>query len=114
MSIARRALLAERGPMTITVQAVYSGGVLRPSQPLALEEGETVQVTVASTKPIAQSQSDDDIAQRLKTAKSIAEWVAATKLLPSDDGGCDILRALNENRILAGERPLIPDGSKPS
>ena len=99
--------------MTISIQAVYTGGVLRPIQPLALEEGETVEVTVASAKPIDQRKKDDDITRRLKAATSIAEWVAATKLLPSDDGGYDILRALNENRILSGERPLIP-GGRPS
>ena len=27
--------------MTMTIQAVYEGGVLRPMQPLAIEEGET-------------------------------------------------------------------------
>jgi len=31
--------------MTLTIQAVYEGGVLRPVEPLALPEGETVQVT---------------------------------------------------------------------
>jgi predicted DNA-binding antitoxin AbrB/MazE fold protein len=38
-------------PMTITVQAVYAGGVLRPLQPLTLKEGETVEVTVAQPEP---------------------------------------------------------------
>jgi predicted DNA-binding antitoxin AbrB/MazE fold protein len=36
--------------VTITVQAVYAGGVLRPLQPLTLKEGETVEVTVARTE----------------------------------------------------------------
>jgi predicted DNA-binding antitoxin AbrB/MazE fold protein len=100
--------------MTITVQAVYERGVLRPNQPLALEEGETVQVTVVSAEPIAPSESDDEVTRRLKAANSIAEWVAATKLLPSEDGGYDILQALNGNRILSGEQPLVPDGSQSS
>ena len=39
--------------MPTTVQAVYAGGVLRPLQPLALREGETVEVTVAQTAPPA-------------------------------------------------------------
>jgi predicted DNA-binding antitoxin AbrB/MazE fold protein len=97
--------------MTITVQAVYSHGVLRPVQPLALAEGETVELTIASTKVAAQ-QPDDEATQRLKAAKNITEWVAATKLLPPDSGGYDILKALNENRISAGERPLLPDEGK--
>lgn len=33
--------------MSVTIQAVYSAGVLKPVVPLALEEGETVVVTIA-------------------------------------------------------------------
>jgi predicted DNA-binding antitoxin AbrB/MazE fold protein len=33
--------------VSITVQAIYSGGVLRPLHPLTLHEGEKVEVTVA-------------------------------------------------------------------
>jgi predicted DNA-binding antitoxin AbrB/MazE fold protein len=98
--------------MTITIRAIYEGGVLRPVQPLALAEGETVEVTVV--QPDSKSSSEDEIVRRLKAAKTIAEWVEATKLLPSDDGGYDIVKALNENRIWSGERPLIPDGGAPS
>jgi predicted DNA-binding antitoxin AbrB/MazE fold protein len=83
--------------MTITVRPVYEGGVLRLAQPLGLDEGEAVDVTVTRTKPNAQPVNEDEIARRLKAAKSIAEWVEATKLLPADDGGYDILKALNEN-----------------
>ena len=87
--------------MVTTIQAVYSGGVLRPLQPLALSDGTTVQVTVVETQPI----SDDEIVPRLKAATSIAEWVEATKLLPSDDGGYDIVKALADNRAWSGEHP---------
>ena len=100
--------------MTITVRAVYEGGVLRLAQPLGLDEGETVDVTVARTKRDAQPLNEDEIGRRLTAAKSIAEWVEATKLLPADDGGYDILKALNENRIWSGEQPLIPGGVKAS
>lgn len=95
--------------MTMTVRAVYEGGVLRPLQPLALGEGETVEVTLASTKPAGPSPNDDEIARQIQAATSVAEWVEATKRLPSDDGGYDIVKALNENRAQSGERPLIPD-----
>ena len=73
--------------MTITVRAVYEGGVLRLAQPLGLNEGETVDVTVTRTKRDTQPLTEDEIARRLKAAKSIAEWVEVTKLLPADDGG---------------------------
>jgi predicted DNA-binding antitoxin AbrB/MazE fold protein len=36
--------------MTITVEAVYENGVLKPAQPLPLKEHETVQVTVQTTR----------------------------------------------------------------
>ena len=32
--------------MPITIEAVYENGVLRPSQPLPLEEHETVRITI--------------------------------------------------------------------
>jgi len=34
--------------MTITIEATYQNGVLKPAQPLPLRENERVQVTVAS------------------------------------------------------------------
>ena len=37
--------------MAITVEAVYEDGVLKPSQPLPLQEHEKVQVTV--TRPVS-------------------------------------------------------------
>jgi predicted DNA-binding antitoxin AbrB/MazE fold protein len=107
-AVEKRTDLAERNSM-ITVRAVYAGGVLRPMGPLALDEGDTVEITVAKMAPAGESDADDDVTQKLKAAKTIAEWVAATRLLPPDDGGYDILKSLNENRISSGERPLIPD-----
>ena len=92
--------------MVITVDAVYSGGVLRPSRPLALREGQHVEVTLTSAEPVA---PDDHVMRGLVSATSVAEWVEATRLLPPDDGGYDILESLNRNRIAAGEFPLTPD-----
>lgn len=37
----------EEEPMTITVEAVYENGVLRPKQPLALTEGTEVRLTIS-------------------------------------------------------------------
>ena len=92
---------AEVPLMTLTLRAVYEGGVLRPVQPLALDEGESVDVTVSRTPPTG-PQPKDEVTRRLEAATSIAEWVEATKLLPADDGGYDIVKALNENRIWSG------------
>ena len=40
--------------MTLTVEAVYAGGVLKPSQPLPLQENEKVRVTVLRESSVAQ------------------------------------------------------------
>jgi len=94
--------------VTITVQAVYSGGVLRPLQPLTLKEGETVNVTVALAAPAAPL-SEEEIVRRIRACKTYQEWLGVTKLLPADDGGYDIVKALDENRRWSGDRPLLPD-----
>jgi predicted DNA-binding antitoxin AbrB/MazE fold protein len=39
--------------MTITVEATYENGVLKPTQPLPLKEQEKVQVTVRRTSGVA-------------------------------------------------------------
>lgn len=86
-----------------TVRAVYQNGVLRPDRPLPLADGTAVELTVAP----AQTLDEDEIDRRLRDAKTFDEWLEATRLLPPDDGGYDIVAALNENRIWSGERPLI-------
>jgi predicted DNA-binding antitoxin AbrB/MazE fold protein len=95
--------------MPITIQAVYEGGVLRPVQPLPFAEGETVEVTVATTPAARPSVSEEEILQRLDGCKSYREWFEVTKLLPPDDGGYDIVKALDANRRWSGEQPLLPD-----
>ena len=93
--------------VNMVIQAVYEGGVLRPLEPLGLSEGAIVHLTIVKPTTTAQPASDE-IARELKSATTIAQWVEATKLLPPDDGGYDIIRAMNENRLWAGEEPLIP------
>jgi len=89
----------------MTIRAIFEHGVLRPIKPLALKEGESVQVTIhQSNGKVAPQLSEDEITRRLKEASTIQEWLAATQLLPADDGGYDILEALNENRLRTGER----------
>jgi predicted DNA-binding antitoxin AbrB/MazE fold protein len=39
--------------MTITVEAIYEDGVLKPAQPLSLKEREQVQVTVRRLTSVA-------------------------------------------------------------
>jgi len=95
--------------MSMTVRAVYQGGVFRPVHPLALDEGQTVDLTIVESAMGAASASDEETIRRLRSATTIAEWITATELLPADDGGYDIVRALNQNRIWSGERGLIPD-----
>jgi predicted DNA-binding antitoxin AbrB/MazE fold protein len=96
--------------MTMTVQAVYTSGVLRPVQPLLLKEGETVQVTITpSAAPPPPSVPEDEIIRRIQACNTYREWLEVTKLFPADDGGYDILKALDENRRWSGDRPLLPD-----
>jgi predicted DNA-binding antitoxin AbrB/MazE fold protein len=97
--------------VTIKIQAVYADGVLRPIQPLALEEGQTFEVTVntASPVPAAKPISEEEIIRRIQACKTYQEWLEVTKLLPSDDGGYDVVKALDANRRWSGERPLLPD-----
>jgi predicted DNA-binding antitoxin AbrB/MazE fold protein len=40
--------------MTVTVEAVYQHGVLKPVQPLPLEENESVRITVHSRQSLAE------------------------------------------------------------
>jgi predicted DNA-binding antitoxin AbrB/MazE fold protein len=94
--------------MTTTVRAIYSGGVLRPDHPLALAEGETVDVTVAT----ATLASDDELIRRIQACKTYQEWLELTRNLPSDDGGIDIVRALDENRRWSGDRHLLPNSAQ--
>ena len=93
--------------MTMTVRAIYEGGVLRPVKPLGLTEGETVVVTLARTEPMKSLPSEDEDVRRVQAARTIKEWLEATKLLPPDDGGYDIVKELHENRIWSGERPCV-------
>lgn len=81
--------------MTTTFRAVYSGGVLHPVAPLVLPEGATVDVSVSLAPG---DKSEEEIVRRIAAAKSYREWLEVTRSLPSDDGGYDIVRALQENR----------------
>jgi len=99
--------------MTITVQAVYENGVLRPVEPLALPEGVTVAVTITAAGPFhsvmrAPSQEEESYARRLKAARSLDEMFAVMANAPRMPEGYDLGAALNTNRKAAGERLVFP------
>ncbi len=97
--------------MTMTIDAVYSGGVLCPAQPLSLREGEIVAITI---HPKLDSSFEDEIIKRIQGSKTYHEWLEVMKSLPADNDGYDIVKAIDENRRWSGERPVLPDpGTKP-
>jgi predicted DNA-binding antitoxin AbrB/MazE fold protein len=75
--------------MTSTVQAVYEQGVFRPLTPLALPEGQEVEVIIVS-EPRADSQ----------TAASLLAEIAA---LPIEGSG-DPFTSREHDRVLYGEQ----------
>ena len=95
--------------MSVKIQAVYAGGVLHPAQPLTLDEGATVEVTINSADLASAPLLEPEIIKRIQACKTYQDWLEVTKLLPPDDGGYDIVRSLDENRRWAGERSLQPD-----
>ena len=100
--------------MTLTIRAVFEGGVLRPIKPLALSEGETVDVTISLTRSPAPSiraptPAEEEYARRVKAARSLEEMYAVMATAPPLPEGYDLSRALNANRNATGERPLFSD-----
>jgi predicted DNA-binding antitoxin AbrB/MazE fold protein len=93
------------------VTAVYEGGVLRPTTPLALAEGETVELTVNKPQPSPPPLTEEEALRRIREAKTMAEWIAAAEAAAQlePDDGYDLREALNENRRLSGaDRLLYP------
>src|SRR5207248_9608761 len=101
--------------MTLTIRAVYEGGVLRPLEPFDLPEGEIVDVTIAKAKPSsgpplrALTPEEEDYARRMKAAQSLEEMYAVMATAPPLPDGYDLCRALNANRKATGERILFPE-----
>ena len=96
--------------MAKTIQAIFTGGVLRPIQPLPLLEGQTVEVTIAPGT--AAAMPEEEIIRRIQACKSYQEWLEVTKLLPAHDDEYDIVKALDENRRWSGDGPLLPARSE--
>ncbi len=107
--------------MTITVRAIYEHGVLRPVEPLALPEGEAVDLTIATTQAAmstlrAPTLDEEDYTRRIKAAKSLDEVYAIMATAPRLPEGYDLSHALSANRKATGERLPFPepdDGSTP-
>jgi predicted DNA-binding antitoxin AbrB/MazE fold protein len=95
--------------MTTTILAVYENGVLRPAQPLPLAEGETVQVTITPS-PSGVPTAEAEAVRRMNAATTLQELYAAYDAAPPPPNGYDLVQALEENRRLAGELPLYPNG----
>lgn len=94
--------------MTTKTTAVFENGTLRPLQPLALENGETVDITVSRQTP-AERLSEEEIVRMIQGAKTLEEAFTILDKYPDDDDGYDLAAALNENRRLSGDaRVLFP------
>ena len=92
--------------MTLTATAVYENGLLRPTQPLPLQEGETVAITLTREAPNDSQDTEHASVRRIQGARTLQEWIDAANESTEEDDGYDLLRALDENR--KGERPLFP------
>lgn len=94
--------------MTTTIRAIYQNGVLRPTQPLPLAEGETVEITLAWPKEPVPPLTEEEAVERIRSAKSLVEVFALAAEAPEDEN-YDLLKALDENRKFSGDpRPLFP------
>jgi predicted DNA-binding antitoxin AbrB/MazE fold protein len=107
--------------VTITVRAIFENGVFRPLEPLALEEGQRVAVTIVTSEPDepamkAASPEEQSYAMRLRQARSLEELFAVIADAPRLPEHYDLCAALNANRHATGERLLFPesdDGTRP-
>lgn len=102
--------------MTQAVIAIYEDGVLRPTSPLSLAEGERVCITIQEPRNGQVPAADDSRADDAETTRDQAARALVQSLLDSKDAddlpdGYDFLEALNANRVV-GERPLFPPDQK--
>ena len=90
--------------MTTRVTAVYENGLLRPTTPLPLADGQTVQLTVEA-QPGSLLPSEDEVIRRIDAAKTLDELFAVLNAAPEDN---ITTGSANENRRRTGERLLFP------
>jgi predicted DNA-binding antitoxin AbrB/MazE fold protein len=94
--------------MTARITAVYQGGVLKPSEPLSLSDGDIVELTIKPTQGSSNVEREESVA-KIRQAATVMEWIAAANAAPPDvPEGYDLCEALNENRRQQGE-PLAYD-----
>ncbi len=95
--------------MTMTIQAIFEGGVLRPVVPLTLPEGETVALTIVRTGPSLRGPNpvEEEYTRRVKAARSLDELYAVMATAPPLPEGYDLCEALNANRRATGCERLI-------
>jgi predicted DNA-binding antitoxin AbrB/MazE fold protein len=93
--------------VTQRVTAVFENGTLRPTTPLALQNGDQVEIMVEA--PVRTVEEMEAAALRIRSAKSFDEWMAAADAAAAlePDDGYDLLEALNENRKAAGTARLL-------
>lgn len=75
--------------MSVTFEAVYEHGMFRPTEPVGLEEGMRVTITITPLLPSPEG-------------KSPAEILAEIAALPMEEGGREFA-ARDHDRILYGE-----------
>ncbi len=93
--------------MSTTIFAVYQDGVLRPTQPLPLVEGETVAITLDRTAGSPPAQTEDEYVARIRAARTLDEWVAVANATPAEEDDYDLPEALEANRRFSGDRRLL-------
>ena len=95
--------------MTTHLTAVFDHGVLRPMQPLSLEQGEIVEITFVAKDRSRDEAADDPIVRQMNSARTLQELFAVANEAPTENEGYDLLQALDANRALSGEeRRLLP------
>lgn len=96
--------------MNTIVEAIFENGVLRPTMPLALAEGERVNVLITplpsrDSRLRAPTHAEGDYARRIGAARSLEEMHAVmASAPPSPDDDIDIPSALDASRRLTGFR----------
>ncbi len=95
----------------ITTIAVYENGILKPSAPLKLAEGQTVQLRIDTWLPLPPlsppTPEEEAFAQRMKASMNLEELLAVLDTAPPPRDDFDIVQAINETRRQTGFR--MPD-----
>lgn len=86
--------------MTITIDAVYENGVLRPRAALELSEGVAVELTLRGAAPVYLTEAE--AVRLLEQVKSFDDLKAVWDRLPPDEGDYNIEERLRENRRFSG------------